>query len=65
VRAALEEAKRASETTVVYVSVDRQAGVDAGGAWWDVATAEVSEDKRVRESHERATAEKRRQRWYV
>ena len=65
VRVALEEAKRSSETTVVHVRVDRYAGVDAGGAWWDVATAEVSEDKKVRDSHERATAEKRRQRWYV
>jgi 3D-(3,5/4)-trihydroxycyclohexane-1,2-dione acylhydrolase (decyclizing) len=65
VRAALEEAKHSSETTVVYVRVDRHAGVDAGGAWWDVATAEVAEDKRVRESHERAVSEKKRQRWYV
>ena len=65
VRAALEEAKHSSETTVVYVRVDRHAGVDAGGAWWDVATAEVSDDKRARESHERAVAEKKRQRWYM
>src|SRR5438093_7081384 len=65
VRVALEEAKHSSETTVVYVRVDRHAGVDAGGAWWDVATAEVSDDKRARESHERAVAEKKRQRWYL
>ena len=65
VRAALEEAKHSSETTVVYVRVDRYAGVDEGGAWWDVATAEESTQESVRASHERAVVERRRQRWHV
>src|SRR5205823_14291478 len=38
-RAALEDAKHATETTVIHVTVDRYAGVEPGGAWWDVAAA--------------------------
>ena len=61
-RTALVQAKRGSETTVVYIRVDRYEGVSAGGAWWDVATAEVSDIPAVREAHEREAEEKRRQR---
>ena len=63
--AALLQAKHASETTVVYVRVDRTAGVDEGGAWWEVATAEVAESAPVRDAHERESREKRRQRWHI
>ncbi|HEU5288676.1 MAG TPA: thiamine pyrophosphate-dependent enzyme, partial [Candidatus Limnocylindria bacterium] len=64
-RAALVQARAATETTVVYVQVDRYAGVDAGGAWWDVATAEVAGSDAAREANERRTTERRRQRWHV
>ncbi|MDO8506158.1 MAG: 3D-(3,5/4)-trihydroxycyclohexane-1,2-dione acylhydrolase (decyclizing) [Candidatus Limnocylindria bacterium] len=64
-RAALVTAKQAMETTVVYIRVDRYEGVTEGGAWWDVATPEVAEAPAVREAHERATDEKRRQRWHL
>jgi 3D-(3,5/4)-trihydroxycyclohexane-1,2-dione acylhydrolase (decyclizing) len=64
-RAALAKARRATETTVVYVRVDRYEGVSAGGAWWDVATAEVSEVPEVRDAHERAARERRRQRRHI
>ncbi len=64
-RVALTQAKHGSETTVVYIRVDRYEGVLAGGAWWDVATAEVSDVPAVREAHERETVEKRRQRRHI
>ena len=60
-RAALTQAKHGSETTVIYIRVDRYEGVSAGGAWWDVATAEVADAGPVREARERATTEKKRQ----
>jgi 3D-(3,5/4)-trihydroxycyclohexane-1,2-dione acylhydrolase (decyclizing) len=64
-RAALLQAKHGSETAVVYIRVDRYEGVSAGGAWWDVATAEVSDVAAVRESHDKAVTEKRRQRRHI
>jgi 3D-(3,5/4)-trihydroxycyclohexane-1,2-dione acylhydrolase (decyclizing) len=64
-RKALAQAKRESELTVVYVRVDRYEGVDAGGAWWDVATAEVSEVPAVDDARDRATQERRRQRRHI
>ncbi|HZP95729.1 MAG TPA: 3D-(3,5/4)-trihydroxycyclohexane-1,2-dione acylhydrolase (decyclizing) [Candidatus Limnocylindria bacterium] len=62
---ALLRAKHATETTVVYVQVDRYEGVDEGGAWWDVATAEVADDRSVRDAAERRAAHRARQRWHV
>jgi len=64
-RTALTQAKHGSETTVVYIRVDRYEGVSAGGAWWDVATAEVSDIPAVREAHAKETVEKRRQRRHI
>jgi 3D-(3,5/4)-trihydroxycyclohexane-1,2-dione acylhydrolase (decyclizing) len=64
-RAALAKARRATETMLIYVRVDRYVGVSAGGAWWDVATAEVSEVPEVRDAHERDTIERRRQRRHI
>ena len=64
-RAALLDAKQSSETTVVYVRVDRAAGVEEGGAWWQVATPEVAEAEPVSEAHERESERARRQRWHI
>ena len=64
-RRALTEAKQSMELTVVYVRVDRYAGVDAGGAWWDVANAEVSETPTVDEARGRADVERGRQRRHI
>ena len=61
-RAALIKAKHGSETTVVYIRVDRYEGVAAGGAWWDVATPEVADQVPVRAAHEKDRVERRRQR---
>lgn len=65
VRRALATAKAAREITVIHIPVDRSAGVDAGGAWWDVATAEVAEPGPVRAAHERHREARRDQRWHV
>jgi 3D-(3,5/4)-trihydroxycyclohexane-1,2-dione acylhydrolase (decyclizing) len=64
-RTMLVAATRESQTTVVYVRVDRYEGVEAGGAWWDVATAEVAEGDDERAANERHDVEKRRQRWHI
>ena len=64
-RRALATAKAAPDTTVIHIAVDRYAGVDAGGAWWDVASAEVAAPDAVRSATERRAREKRRQRWHV
>ena len=64
-RTALTQAKHGSETTVVYIRVDRYESVSAGGAWWDVATAEVSGVPAVREAHDKEIVEKRRQRRHI
>ncbi len=42
-REALEQAKRATKTTVIVVEVDRYEGVPGYESWWDVPVAEVSE----------------------
>jgi 3D-(3,5/4)-trihydroxycyclohexane-1,2-dione acylhydrolase (decyclizing) len=64
-RAAIAKARRATETMVIYVRVDRYEGVSEGGAWWDVASAEVSESAEVRDAHERDAIERRRQRRHI
>ncbi len=51
-RAALEEAKAETRTTVIAVTVDRYAGVPSYESWWDVPVAEVSEAASVRAARE-------------
>ena len=46
--AALERARAAAGTYVIVIDTDPQAATDAGGAWWDVAVAEVSDEDSVR-----------------
>ena len=41
-RAALARARAADRTSVVVVDSDHARPTEAGGAWWDVAIAEVS-----------------------
>jgi 3D-(3,5/4)-trihydroxycyclohexane-1,2-dione acylhydrolase (decyclizing) len=64
-RTALTQAKHGSATAVVHIRVDRYEGVSAGGAWWDVATAEVADAAPVREANARGAAERRRQRRHI
>jgi len=63
-RAALEEARAETQTTVIVVPTDREAvGVPSYESWWDVPVAEVSDTASVRaarEAYELArTAERR------
>ncbi len=58
--AAVARAKAAKRTTVLVIDTDPQSGTAAGGAWWNVPVAEVSDDARVRaarDSWRRATDE--------
>jgi 3D-(3,5/4)-trihydroxycyclohexane-1,2-dione acylhydrolase (decyclizing) len=50
--AAVAAAKGISRTTVIVIETDPEKGTTAGGAWWNVPVAEVSDDARVRAAHE-------------
>ncbi len=45
---ALDRAKRAERTYVIVIDTDPATATQAGGAWWDVPAAEVSERAEVR-----------------
>jgi 3D-(3,5/4)-trihydroxycyclohexane-1,2-dione acylhydrolase (decyclizing) len=64
-RDALQAARGAERTTVVYVPVDPAAGVPSYDAWWDVPVAEVSEQAAVRDARANWERGKARQRWFV
>ena len=49
---AVAKARGAARTTVIVIETDPQSGTAAGGAWWNVPVAEVSDDARVRAAHE-------------
>jgi 3D-(3,5/4)-trihydroxycyclohexane-1,2-dione acylhydrolase (decyclizing) len=54
---ALDDARRASATTVIVVDTDPLVSTAAGGHWWDVAVPEVSarqEVRRARQGYDRA-----------
>ncbi len=62
-REALEQAKRATKTTVIVVEVDRYEGVPGYESWWDVPVAELSERAAVQQAraeYETARAAERR-----
>ena len=46
-RSALERARNADRTSVVVIETDPAASTEAGGAWWDVPVAEVSDSAPV------------------
>jgi 3D-(3,5/4)-trihydroxycyclohexane-1,2-dione acylhydrolase (decyclizing) len=56
--AALERARAAARTAVIVIDTDPQASTGAGGAWWEVPVAEVSDRDAVRAA--RADYERRR-----
>ncbi len=63
--AALAAARGADRTTVIYVPVDPSIGVPGYDSWWDVAVAEVSEQKSVREARSRWEEGRRRERYFL
>jgi 3D-(3,5/4)-trihydroxycyclohexane-1,2-dione acylhydrolase (decyclizing) len=62
---ALKEAREADQPTVVHVETDPAEYVTIGGAWWDVAVAEVSTSESVQQARADYEASKRDQRPYL
>lgn len=60
---ALEDAKKISNTTVIYVESDRDHRV-GGYAWWEVPVAQVSTSKKVQEALAKLTKNKTTQKTY-
>jgi 3D-(3,5/4)-trihydroxycyclohexane-1,2-dione acylhydrolase (decyclizing) len=61
---ALHKAREVDGPSVIVVPVEPQAWSPPGGAFWDVAPAEVSEDPLVVEARQRYEAERVQQRYY-
>lgn len=62
-KAALEEAKSQTRTTVIFIETDREKRVPDYESWWDVPIAEVSKNKSVQEKraeYEAALKEEKR-----
>ena len=60
--AALKRARGNDRTTVLVIETDPVAVTEAGGAWWDVPVAEVSDRQEIRDaraSYEQDTANQR------
>jgi 3D-(3,5/4)-trihydroxycyclohexane-1,2-dione acylhydrolase (decyclizing) len=62
---ALKEAREADGPVVVHVETDPAEYVTIGGAWWDVAVAEVSTSESVQKARADYDASKRDQRRYL
>ena len=62
---ALETARSAERTTVIYVPVDPDIRVPGYDSWWDVPVAEVSEQESVRAARKEWEAGKRRERYFL
>jgi len=62
---ALKTAKESDQTVVVHVETDPTKGVTVGGAWWDVAVAEVSTSESVRAARAQYERDKQDQRLYL
>ena len=60
-RAALKDARAATETTVIVIETDPLAAVPSYG-WWEVVPAEVSEQEGVRKARQEWAAAKKGQR---
>ncbi|HEY3947766.1 3D-(3,5/4)-trihydroxycyclohexane-1,2-dione acylhydrolase (decyclizing) [Phenylobacterium sp.] len=59
--AALARARTAARTSVLVIDTDPAISTEAGGAWWDVAVAEVSPRAEVRAARADYDAARRRQ----
>jgi 3D-(3,5/4)-trihydroxycyclohexane-1,2-dione acylhydrolase (decyclizing) len=62
---ALKQAREADGPVVVHVETDPTSAVPIGGAWWDVAVAEVSASEPVRQARADYEHAKRDQRHYL
>ena len=57
---AFEEARNADLTSVIVIETDPAQSTAAGGAWWDVPIAEVSDSKNVHDAYRRYEKERKR-----
>jgi 3D-(3,5/4)-trihydroxycyclohexane-1,2-dione acylhydrolase (decyclizing) len=64
-RVALADAKAATETTVIVIETDPEAGVPSYESWWEVVPAEISEQAGVRTARQEWSANKKRQRSHI
>jgi 3D-(3,5/4)-trihydroxycyclohexane-1,2-dione acylhydrolase (decyclizing) len=64
-RMALEEAKKQTRTTVIYVETDREQRVDGYESWWDVPVAETSEMNGVQAAYRDYTESKKKERYFL
>ncbi len=64
-RAALADAKAATETTVIVIETDPKLAVPSYESWWEVVPAEVSEQDGVRAARQEWSANKKRQRRHI
>jgi 3D-(3,5/4)-trihydroxycyclohexane-1,2-dione acylhydrolase (decyclizing) len=62
---ALDEARGAERTSVIYVPVDRLSAVPSYECWWDVAVAEVSEQEDVQRARAQWEEARQRQRRFL
>jgi 3D-(3,5/4)-trihydroxycyclohexane-1,2-dione acylhydrolase (decyclizing) len=65
VRMALEEAKKQTRTTVIYVETDREQRVSGYESWWDVPVAETSEMESVQEAYQNYAESKKKERYFL
>ena len=64
-RTALERARTAGETTLVYIETDPLIPAPDGGGWWDVPVAETAALPSVRDARAAYEAAKQQQRDYL
>jgi 3D-(3,5/4)-trihydroxycyclohexane-1,2-dione acylhydrolase (decyclizing) len=64
-KAALQQARHATKTTVIVVPADREVRVPGYDAWWDVAVAEVSTSEGVQQARTQYEAARQKERHYL
>ncbi|MEP7003758.1 MAG: 3D-(3,5/4)-trihydroxycyclohexane-1,2-dione acylhydrolase (decyclizing) [Chloroflexota bacterium] len=64
-RAALDDAKAATETTVIVIETDPSDSVPSYESWWEVVPAEISEQEGVRKARQDWSAAKKKQRSHI
>ncbi len=64
-KAALDEAKKRTRTTVIVIETDREQRVPGYESWWDVPVAEVSERDAVQAAYRQHRAAKEKERYYL
>ncbi|MCD6577431.1 MAG: 3D-(3,5/4)-trihydroxycyclohexane-1,2-dione acylhydrolase (decyclizing) [Anaerolineaceae bacterium] len=62
---ALKEAKEQQKTTVIVVETDRDQRVGGYESWWDVVSAEVSENPDVKSAREKYEKEVKKERYFL